>query len=102
MHIMLLLHSQKDGIITQQGIMCSTKEVTCHVIPLRHCLMGIPRGSQWANQMGNIALFFQAKHLPQNISCHIRDLHIDGLVQDCSISSALAKEILQSCTKPSI
>ena len=26
---------------------------------------------------------------------------IDGLVQDCSISSALAMEILQSCTKPS-
>ena len=25
---------------------------------------------------------------------------IDGLVQDCSISSALAMEILQSCTKP--
>ena len=28
--------------------------------------------------------------------------HIDGLVQDCSISSALAMEIQQSCTKPSI
>ena len=26
----------------------------------------------------------------------------DGLVQDCSISSALAMEILQSCNKPSI
>ena len=28
--------------------------------------------------------------------------HIDGFVQDCSISSALSMEILQSCTKPSI
>ena len=28
-------------------------------------------------------------------------LHIHGLVQGCSISSALAMEILQSCTKPS-
>ena len=28
--------------------------------------------------------------------------HADGLVQDCSISSALAMEILQSCTKPSM
>ena len=28
--------------------------------------------------------------------------YIDGLVHDCSISSALAIEILQSCTKPSI
>ena len=26
---------------------------------------------------------------------------IDGLVQDCSISSVLTREILQSCTKPS-
>ena len=28
--------------------------------------------------------------------------YIDGLVQDCSISSALAMEIVQSSTKPSI
>ena len=28
--------------------------------------------------------------------------YIDALAQDCSISSALAMEILQSCTKPSI
>ena len=26
---------------------------------------------------------------------------VDGLVQDCSNSSALAMELLQSCTKPS-
>ena len=29
-------------------------------------------------------------------------LHVDGLVQDCSIPSVLAMEILQSCIKPSI
>ena len=28
--------------------------------------------------------------------------HVDGLVQDNSASSALAMEILQSCTKPSM
>ena len=28
--------------------------------------------------------------------------HIESLVQDCSNSSALAMELLQSCTKPSI
>ena len=32
---------------------------------------------------------------------HVRK-HIDGLVQDCSNSSALAVELLHSCTKPSI
>ena len=29
-------------------------------------------------------------------------IHIDGWVQDCSNSNALAMELLQSCTKPSI
>ena len=29
-------------------------------------------------------------------------VYIDGLVQDCSNSSALAMELLHSCTKPSI
>ena len=28
--------------------------------------------------------------------------HIDGLAQDCSNSSAIAMELLQSCTKPAI
>ena len=37
---------------------------------------------------------------PSNL--HNENPHIDGLVQDCSISSANALEILQSCTKPSI
>ena len=32
----------------------------------------------------------------------ILELHIDGLVQDCNNSSALAMELLQSYTKPSI
>ena len=31
----------------------------------------------------------------------IHEWQIDGLVQDCSNSSALAMEWLQSCTKPS-
>ena len=29
-------------------------------------------------------------------------IHVDGLVQCCSISIAYAMEILQSCTKPSV
>ena len=29
-------------------------------------------------------------------------MHIHGLVQDCSVSSALAMGLLHSCTKPSI
>ena len=32
----------------------------------------------------------------------ISSQHIDGLVQDCSYSSALVMELLWSCTKPSI
>ena len=32
----------------------------------------------------------------------LQNYHINGLVQGCNISSVLAVEILQSCTKPSI
>ena len=39
-------------------------------------------------------------HVDTTLMSH--EYHIDGLVQDCSISSALAMEILQSCTKPLI
>ena len=41
---------------------------------------------------------FQCRPSPQ----HEFNLDIDGLVQDYSIASALAVEILQSCTMPSI
>ena len=40
--------------------------------------------------------------LPEPLMSQYTDVYIDGLVQDCSISSALALEILQFCTKPSI
>ena len=43
----------------------------------------------------------QHQWLRSKVSGHWKQPHIDGLVQDCSISSALAMEILQSCTKPS-
>ena len=36
------------------------------------------------------------------ISYIATQVHVDGLAQDCSISSALAMEILQFCTKPSM
>ena len=39
---------------------------------------------------------------PIDISLTIDPAHIDGLVPDCSNSSALAVELLQSCTKPLI
>ena len=43
---------------------------------------------------------------PNEIYClvHVKYIivYIDGLVQDCSISSALAMEMLQSCTEPLI
>ena len=39
---------------------------------------------------------------PQWVNSPLLQWDIDGLVQDCSNSSALAMELLQSCTKPSI
>ena len=56
--------------------------------------------------------FFKAVlHRQQNDACKLGQYqaiwcpqpeNINSLMQDCSISSALALEILQSCTKPSI
>ena len=40
----------------------------------------------------------KSDHMPLSIL----DDHIDGVVQDCSISRALALEILQSYIEPSI
>ena len=44
----------------------------------------------------------QRRLKPNKVKCLLAAVHkhIDGLVQDCSISSALAMEIMQSCTKP--
>ena len=44
-------------------------------------------------QVGAVRSFFCSAIL-------ILYLHVDGLVQDCSKSSALVMELLQSCTKP--
>ena len=38
----------------------------------------------------------------EEIADIFRNYNIDGLVEDCSNSSASALELLQSCTKPSI
>ena len=56
-----------------------TKDMGLHFMS-KHTL------SQWKKTLHSLA---------ENFWCYI-----DGLVQDCSISSALAMEILQSCTKP--
>ena len=37
-----------------------------------------------------------------HVPCQVFPAHFDGLVQDCSNSSALAMELLQSCAEPSI
>ena len=43
--------------------------------------------------------FHVCNEIEQNADLKLK--HIDGLVQDCSISIALAMEILLSCIKPS-
>ena len=48
--------------------------------------------------MGNLRKSVVIREL--SFGCIVLKVHINGLVQDCSISSALAMEILQSCTEP--
>ena len=66
-----------------QGYITGTEAIIC----LPQC--------QWCNPQEIICKQIQLIHHQQWLN------QIDGLVQDCSISSALAMEILQSCTKPS-
>ena len=57
-------------------------------LTLLDCLLGINKvrdGSEWTQ----LLIIYKI-------------LYIGGLVQDCNNSSALAMELLQSCTKPSI
>ena len=50
----------------------------------------------------NVSKFWggQVKNWPGQVEFYIE--HIDGLMQDCSNSTANALELLQSCTKPLI
>ena len=49
-----------------------------------------------------VIIWYTDKKFPQTgIYVHYED-NFDGLVQDCSNSSALAMELVQSCTEPSI
>ena len=56
----------------------------------------------------SISVDHNAKHHEGNkalytpMQSQFTNAYIDGLVQDCSNSSALAMELLQFCTKPSI
>ena len=49
-----------------------------------------------------IACYSRCSIFVNALQNHPGRLHIDGLGQDCSNCSALAMELLQSCTKPSI
>ena len=63
---------------------------------------------QWVNALGDRLLmpwshFMVEDHQQPHFWHHaVKKHHIDGLVQDCSISNALSIEMLQSCAKPSI
>ena len=58
--------------------------------------------------MQSVTHFFKASMCQWNVvnmlhgNEHTHQWYIDGLVQDCGNSSALAMELLQSCIKPSI
>ena len=51
---------------------------------------------------GMNVIYLHLLHFKIHIECMehmMTEYHIDGLVQDCSNSSAIALELLQSCTK---
>ena len=66
-------------------------------------------GSQFYTYYIKYIMIIYTIHISVQITSTMHNLtkrehidHVDGLVQYCSNSSALAMELLQSCTKPSI
>ena len=61
-------------------------------------------GENWPRYNGTVLYLpnFPAGNCIKSCSCHTPQVHIDGLVQDCNNSSALAMGLLQSCTKSPI
>ena len=87
-HCIVVLRAISWGILK-----ISIMKICCKIpIPIRICWIiahwNLPRASPW------ITCQYHTEYYDD------KDI-FDGLVQDCSNSSALAMELLQSCTKPS-
>ena len=65
-----------------------------HVLYLKKCILKC--------HLQNVGHFTPAVMYKPTRTTQTEKYHIDDWVQDCSISSALALEILQSCNKPLI
>ena len=59
-------------------------------------------GTQGAKSSAGMVLIHWVIALNFMWKYQIKTWHIDGVVQDCNISSALVMEILQFCSKPLI
>ena len=86
------------GIVWNEKGRVMTLRPFSDVVIILQILTKDSRAGQWVSfvecLLWGLSLIY-ILHL--SLSCHI-----NSLVQDCSISSALAMEILQSCNKPSI
>ena len=71
------------------------------ILPNRYCT-GNWNSFSWKLRIcpKNVVNIRAADPIPRNILAVAYWVYIDGLVQDCSNSSALVMELLQSCTKP--
>ena len=110
-HISRVIIAVTSGPIAMKQHDCSGLQMCWCQIDAKLCagippvLSGFP--SQRASYVKNVSM---SSRYEQNIEKRPRmaewvgqrQLNTDGLMQDCSISSALAIEILQSCTKPPI
>ena len=70
-------------------------EIYCYPLSKKRCRPPL-RSPLAKRSKGIVTSGRQQRNAPWNGNCH----HIDGLVQDCSMSSVLSMEILQSYTKP--
>ena len=92
----LKLASQlRQNISNEKSFLATTGFFLFHYPNCAHCLMAWSCKNQYITAMR--CLWSTSREI-----CTWFMFDIDGLAQDCSNSSALAMELLQSCTKPSI
>ena len=93
---------------TGPGVLCVSPSSCCScvhaaaVLPSSGIQVGNQRWLYCIHWRTHFSTFFFSINLSMVRYPHFANVHIDGLMQDCNNSSALALELLQSCTKPSI
>ena len=87
-------------LIGPLGKNLSEISIKLQTFPLKK--LHLKKSAQWQPSYHSLSMLSVLTNHVTNEYVREQDHHNDGLVQDCSNSTANALELLQSCTEPSI